>query len=431
MASKRRRALSHAGGEVELAGGDRESRRVLERALDVDAREQATLAHVHGFHSYPARLHPDTAARLVEALSRPAASVLDPFCGSGTVLVEARRLGRRAFGVDANPLAVELAWLKTRGLTPDEAEALKAAAREVGEHAEARRTARSGPSVRYGKADRELYDVHVLLELDGLRDGIRRLGSGPRLVELRRLLLLVLSSLLTKVSLRPGDTVSRTQPKRLRAGFTIGLFVRKSDELASRMLDYSRLLAAAAPAANVRLGDARKLVLRSASVDLVLSSPPYPGIYDYLEHHQTRLRWLGFDARKLDQSEIGSRRELGKLSFEQAVARWQREFSACLAEVARVLGARGLCALVVADSVLAGRPLYADQFLARIAPLSALEVVAIGSQQRPHFHAPTARAFQARPRREHIVLMRASERKSTRISRPGLRAKAHGTTESR
>ena len=42
-------------------------------------------------------------------------TVVVPFCGSGTVLVEARLSGRRAIGVDANPLATELAGLKTRG----------------------------------------------------------------------------------------------------------------------------------------------------------------------------------------------------------------------------------------------------------------------------------------------------------------------------
>jgi SAM-dependent methyltransferase len=408
MASKRRRALSHVGGDVELQGGDPETRRVLERALAVEARQESTLAHVHGFHSYPARLHPQTAARLVEALTDPGASVLDPFCGSGTVLVEARRLGRRALGVDANPLAVELAWLKTRGLSPDEAEALKAAAREVADHAEARRSARSGPSVRYGPDDRELFDVHVLLELDGLRHGIRQLGSDSRLSlhELRRMLLLVLSALLTKVSRRPGDTVERTQPRRLRAGFTLRLFADKADELTRQMLEYSGSLCKAAPSAVVQIGDARKLVQRSGSVDLVLSSPPYPGIYDYLHHHATRLRWLGLDAKQLGRSEIGSRRELGPLDFDRAVARWQTEFSACLGELMRVTKARGLCALVVADSVLAGRPLYADQFLLRLASLSGLELVAVASQRRPHFHGPSSRAFRARPRREHVVLLR-------------------------
>ncbi|HWN71734.1 MAG TPA: hypothetical protein VNM90_29050, partial [Haliangium sp.] len=73
-------------------------------------------------HTYPARLHPALARHLTEALieARAAAAprqspatILDPFCGAGTVLVEARHAGARAVGVDANPLAVLVARVKT------------------------------------------------------------------------------------------------------------------------------------------------------------------------------------------------------------------------------------------------------------------------------------------------------------------------------
>lgn len=47
--------------------------------------------------------------RVVAMFSRPGDLVLDPFLGSGTSAVAAARLGRRAVGVDASPLAVHLA----------------------------------------------------------------------------------------------------------------------------------------------------------------------------------------------------------------------------------------------------------------------------------------------------------------------------------
>jgi methylase of polypeptide subunit release factors len=101
---------------MELWGGSAEERQALEHAFGVSPDERVVMAHVHGFHSYPARLHPETAARLIQAFSPTKGQVLDPFCGSGTVLVEGRLAGRRVTGVDANPLAVELSWLKTGGL---------------------------------------------------------------------------------------------------------------------------------------------------------------------------------------------------------------------------------------------------------------------------------------------------------------------------
>jgi len=64
---------------------------------------------VHGSNSYAARLHPLTAHRLIERLSRPRETVLDAFMAAATVMVEARLLGRHGVGADLNPLSLELA----------------------------------------------------------------------------------------------------------------------------------------------------------------------------------------------------------------------------------------------------------------------------------------------------------------------------------
>ncbi|MEM3661053.1 MAG: DNA methyltransferase [Thermoproteota archaeon] len=46
----------------------------------------------HGLHEYPARMIPQIAQRLINRYSPEGGKILDPFCGSGTVLVEARTL---------------------------------------------------------------------------------------------------------------------------------------------------------------------------------------------------------------------------------------------------------------------------------------------------------------------------------------------------
>jgi len=58
-------------------------------------------------------MHPSIARGAVEAFTAPGDAVVDPFCGSGTVLVEAMGLGRRALGVDASPLGVAIARART------------------------------------------------------------------------------------------------------------------------------------------------------------------------------------------------------------------------------------------------------------------------------------------------------------------------------
>src|SRR4051794_7364226 len=112
-----RTALTNTGGETWVAG-DPEIAEVLAQALDTDEAPRDRLTH--GFHSYPARMHWLTAERVLTHFTRPGAHVVDPFCGSGTVLVEARVRGLKATGVDLNPLAVRLSKLKTDPLTEEQ-----------------------------------------------------------------------------------------------------------------------------------------------------------------------------------------------------------------------------------------------------------------------------------------------------------------------
>ena len=111
--ARQRRAFSTLSGPVET-GGETRAAAALARLLDVDAA--AARALTHGFHSYAGRMHPTIARGAVATYSKPGDTVVDPFCGSGTVLVEAQAAGRTAVGVDASPLAKAF----DRMISPDE-----------------------------------------------------------------------------------------------------------------------------------------------------------------------------------------------------------------------------------------------------------------------------------------------------------------------
>ena len=76
----------------------------------------------HLIHSYPAKLLAHIAHFFVQAsaLSGVGSRVLDPFCGSGTVPLEASMSGRQALVADANPMARLLTRVKTTPYSPDE-----------------------------------------------------------------------------------------------------------------------------------------------------------------------------------------------------------------------------------------------------------------------------------------------------------------------
>jgi hypothetical protein len=409
---KRRRSLSHVGGAV-VTSGDRELAGLLAGALDVEPAREPTVAaseddadrmHVHGFHAYPARIHPVTAARLVRAISREGATVLDPFCGSGTVLVEAMIAKRRAIGTDLNPLAARLSRLKTS--LPDESAraAIVSAAAAVGAFADDRRKRKAGATKRYPPDDVEIFDPHVLLELDSIQAGIAELCRAAPAV--RDALELVLSAILIKVSRRESDTSTALVKRRLAGGFAARLFVSKSSELSRRLGELALQMPAGASSARVELDDATKLRAISAStVDAVVTSPPYVSTYDYLAQHAARLRWLKLDATRFAAAEIGARRRFAKLDAQAARAEWSRELEAVLRSMRRVCRTGSRAVLVLADSAVQGEALRADAILSAVARKAGFVVLARASQARPHFHGPTAPAFQDRPRAEHAIAL--------------------------
>jgi len=78
----------------------------------------------HNFYRYPARFSPELARQLISEFSLPGDYVLDPFMGGGTTIVEALAAGRRSLGVDINDLACFVTQVKTTPLSDRDAEEL-------------------------------------------------------------------------------------------------------------------------------------------------------------------------------------------------------------------------------------------------------------------------------------------------------------------
>jgi DNA modification methylase len=85
------------------------------RSLDEswDFRNSNTKEYTHCFHSYPAMMIPQVARRILEKFGKKAHLLFDPYCGTGTSLVEANLRGIDAIGTDLNPLARLIATAKT------------------------------------------------------------------------------------------------------------------------------------------------------------------------------------------------------------------------------------------------------------------------------------------------------------------------------
>jgi len=80
--------------------------------IDWSFRKKFASIHLHGIHPYPAMMHPFIPKNILKLFGNSVSTVLDPFCGSGTVLLESKLQGKYSVGVDINPLAILITEVK-------------------------------------------------------------------------------------------------------------------------------------------------------------------------------------------------------------------------------------------------------------------------------------------------------------------------------
>ena len=77
-----------------------------------DFRKSDTKEYTHCFHTYPAMMIPQIARKLLNKYGQESEWLLDPYCGTGTSLVEASMFGMHSVGCDINPLVRLIATAK-------------------------------------------------------------------------------------------------------------------------------------------------------------------------------------------------------------------------------------------------------------------------------------------------------------------------------
>ena len=109
----------------------------MPKSIDFDLIREAARSQervggwTHDFYRYPARFSPAFAEAAIREFSKPGNTVLDPFVGGGTTAVEALVHGRNVVAADINSLAVFVTRAKTTPLSSSEVGAVSDWASEV------------------------------------------------------------------------------------------------------------------------------------------------------------------------------------------------------------------------------------------------------------------------------------------------------------
>jgi site-specific DNA-methyltransferase (cytosine-N4-specific) len=359
---------------------DRQAKRKLELIADADWHfaDAKTQTGVHGVHPYPAKFIPQIPRQLIALLAdRPELVVFDPFCGSGTTLVEAQAAGHPSIGVDLNPIATLIARVKTRRSS----DSITDLAADI--TSRARKTAIATPDIP--RID-HWFAQDVKCALAALGHQIAQITDDAVRDDLR----LAWSSIIVRVSFQDGDTRYAAVPKAVSGELVFDLFERAASDLDSaRQAHFDSLFSRDFAAARVITSDILSVSPEEIGpVDLVITSPPYPNAYEYWLYHKYRMYWLGFDPIAVREAEIGARPHFFKKNHHTAVD-FERQMATVFRLLRSTLLPHGVACFVVGNSKIHGEIVDNVDLLKRAASRHGFSLLTIVHRNVPN----TRKAF--------------------------------------
>ncbi len=311
------------------------------------ARYRHGLRFTHYLFRFPAKFHPPAIRCLIDRYTKPGDIILDPFCGSGTLLVEALVSGRHAFGLDIDPIATFISRVKSRPISPDLLDkrfatllsSLRPIRRSDADYDRLMHDDLSVSAIKQWQKALAIPDIlnighwfrtYVTLDLAKLKRSILEQNFEP---EATKFFLACFASVIRNASNADPVPVS---------GLEVTAHMRRLDKLGRRIDPFAlfesrvkreikgmRQLWDNAKEVTIRVarGDAATLrsTLAADDVDVVITSPPYNTAVDYYRRHMLEMYWLGFVRSQEDRLTL-SQRYLGRARVRDTNRRLKREF---------------------------------------------------------------------------------------------------------
>jgi len=284
--------------------------------LHFEPSDDARLTHY--LFKYPAKFHPPVVRHLIDEYTKPGDTILDPFCGSGTLLVEAAVNGRSAIGFDIDPVAVFVSRVKThrfktaalRAAAETVLDELKGFSRSKKEYARRQFADIATESVARAVRREDLwipripnifhwFRKYVVVDLGRILAHIRA-AAVPE--SHREFLLLCFASILRSASNADpvpvsGLEVTSHMKRRDELGRVVNPFDLFEKAVRRGLLDIEAYRAKIDRTVTLRAGQVDATLMGDrlmSKVDAVITSPPYNIAVNYYRRHQLEMFWLGF-----------------------------------------------------------------------------------------------------------------------------------------
>ncbi|MDR2813192.1 MAG: site-specific DNA-methyltransferase [Prevotellaceae bacterium] len=359
-----------------------------------------TMYLTHSLHPYPAKFPPQLPHAIIKKFAPKRATVLDPFCGSGTTLVEARLLGCNAIGVDVNGLSSLLSKVKATPLSEKELVQIKSFLDLIANEDFQWKMRRQIIKVKEIDGLEHWFQHNVAEELTHILNLISELDDE----NVRDFLKIVLSSIIVRVSNQESDTRFAAKSKNISDNFTFGLFLTRASEYLTRIADYSKKINGEGYLKLLNADSRNLSMLDSDSVDIIITSPPYANTYDYYLYHKFRKRWLDLDVQFAQYNEIGSRREYS--SLKKPAEQWTIDLKKCFSEMYRLTKKGGLAFIVIGDSVIKKELIKIDEVITDFMPEIGFEIGNIISSDLSEHSRIFNPTFAQKNKKEHLLILK-------------------------
>lgn len=356
----------------------------------------------HNFHTYPAKYIPQIPRYFIEKYTEEGDIVYDPFLGCGTTLVECKLLNRNGIGVDLNPIATLVSKVKTQPLKTSEINVIQ----NFIEKLKSNNLRVDNFYEKYSKQNTNdftnkdhWFQKNVQIELSYLKKQINNIKNET----IENFLNVCMSSIIVEISNQESDTRYVAKNKQIQNFKTFDVFIRKCLMMIDRIIEFTSLSSKSKVKIYTKSSESVSEI-KDGTIKLVVTSPPYANTYDYYLYHKSRMNWLEFDYRKVQEGEIGSRDKHSSKKLE--IDNFLGSLDKCFGEVSRVLIKNGHAVIVIGDSVIRGNFYDSKEFTENIFKKYKLKLIEHSSQNLKETTRMFNPKFTNALKNEHILIFK-------------------------
>ena len=390
---------------------------------DWDFKGVDTKYATHGIHYYPARMIPQIANRLISRYTQPYDLILDPFCGSGTVLLECKLLNRNAIGFDINPLACLLSNVKISSLNGFDNKSLKILFDKFNHKPPIDKMNKYIPkfkNLKYWFTEKTIRDLLIIKY---------HLFNGTFSKSIYNFLRICFSKTVQEVSKGVFDGSSTHLKKNLQNFFPQVFETFKKNVIITleKLKNFNEKYNSTETLA--LLGDSRNISIKNNSVDCIITSPPYgeeDNTIGYMRWTKFSLFWLDFtpdELLKLKKKSLGSTKIKKTFIGSKVLTNYIKDlelndrkinyinsffsdYYLCLKEMYRTLKGGKFCCIVIGNRRIAKKPLFMDKITSELATNIGYEHINTFYRQIPTKSIPWLGISGKTIKKENIIILK-------------------------